>query len=164
MKNIFKYLSMILLIAICTSCETEEGYADYPSENSPVVDLAGEWYVQTFVDGTIVTDYSLLTTSNTSSDDGSEIQIFDHKNIWWFKVKSPINGLTFSGSDLASDVDGYEITVNINNGIIKKDGAKASNTNTIVDLISFDIEFSDEPGVIYHIEGFKRSGFLEDEH
>ena len=32
------------------------------------------------------------------------------------------------------------------------------------DSISFNIEFSDDPGTIYRIEGFRRTGFLEDEH
>jgi hypothetical protein len=32
------------------------------------------------------------------------------------------------------------------------------------DLISYKIEFSDDPGTIYEVNGYKRTGFAEDEH
>ncbi len=165
MKNIFKYFAVILFIAAFTSCETEEGFEDFKIEKSSVADMSGDWYVKTFVGGNEAIDYSLITTSNVATDDGSGIQIFDHKNIWWFNTQSPItlNSLSFEGTNLASLVDDYAITVNIVNGIIVKNGTK-SNSGKTTDSISFDIEFSDDPGTIYHIEGFKRTGFLEDEH
>jgi len=165
MKNLFKYL-IIIFVATLFSCETEEGYEDYTLERSKAVEISGDWFVQTFVGTTMVLDYSLITTSNTSVDDGTMIQIFDHQNIWWFNAQSPVdlNVLTFSGNDLASAVGSYEITVSITNGLIEKGSTVTSDTNQVADSISFDIEFSDDPGTIYHIEGFRRSGFLEDEH
>jgi hypothetical protein len=165
MKKIFKYLVTVAFITTLASCSTNEEYEDFKFDVSPVVDMSGDWYVQTFVDGDIEVDYALITTSNTAEDDGSEIQIFDQQNIWWFNAKTPVNvgALTFSGNDLASAVDGYEITVTITNGAILKKGT-TSTSGRISDSISFDIEFSDDPGTIYHIEGYKRTGFLEDEH
>ncbi|WP_298239205.1 lipid-binding protein [uncultured Algibacter sp.] len=165
MKKNFKYIVVILFVAAFTSCETEEGYEDFPVEKTSVNDMTGDWYVQTFIGDDLALGYELITISNTANDE-SAIQIFDHKNIWWFNTAVPANvgALSFEGNDLASDVDGYQITVNVTNGQIEKNGTVTSDTNLPADFISFDIEFSDDPGTIYHIEGYKRSGFLEDEH
>jgi len=165
MKKIFKYTLVVLFITALSSCETEEGFDDYTLEKSPVADVSGDWYVQTFVGENLALGYQRITISNTAANNGTEINLFDHKNIWWFNFKSPVNvnALTFSGDNLASDVEGYQITVNVTNGVIVKKGT-TTNSGNIADSISFDIEFSDDPGTIYHLEGFKRTGFLEDEH
>ena len=127
MKNYIKILFLSLLVVV-TSCSTEEGYEDFPVESSSVKEMAGDWYVKTFVGDAMAIDYRLITTSNAATDDGAEIQIYDHKNIWWFNTKSPasVNELTFSGNDLGSDVDGYAITVTITNGAIVKDGTTSN--------------------------------------
>ncbi|MFV9552251.1 lipid-binding protein [Algibacter sp. PT7-4] len=165
MKKIFNYIAVIMLVTVFVSCN-EEGYEDVTIKKSSVVEMSGDWYVQTFLDGNMVVDYEVITTSNTAADNGTEIQMFDHEHIWAFNSAVPVNlsALTFSGTDLASKVDDYEITVTITNGSIVKDGTVSSDTNEVADLISFDIEFSDDPGSVYHIEGYKRTGFLEDEH
>jgi len=164
MKNLLKYM-VVVFVTILSSCSPNEGYEDFTLDKSPVIEMSGDWYVQTFVGSDVVGGYSLITTSNTSADDGTEIQIFDQQNIWWFNAKVPVNlgALTFAGDDLASDVDGYEITVNITNGSIVKGGTISTSGKT-TDSISFDIEFSDDPGTIYTIAGYKSTGFLEDEH
>lgn len=166
MKKILKYILVVSFITTLFSCSPNEEYEDYTIVKSPVVEMSGDWYVQTFIGEDLVQDYVLITTSNTGADDGTEIQIYDQQNIWWFKAKTPINlsSLTFSGNDLPSNVDGYEITVNITNGVIVKEGTTAPATGTTSNSIAFDIEFSDDPGTIYHIAGYKRTGFLEDEH
>lgn len=164
MKNFLKYI-VVLFVTILSSCSPNEEYEDYTIAKSPVIEMSGDWYVQTFVGSDVVVGYSLITTSNTSVDDGTEIQIFDQQNIWWFNAKTPVNigAQTFAGNNLASNVQGYEITVNIANGSIIK-GGTTSTSGKIADSISFDIEFSDDPGTIYTIAGYKRTGFLEDEH
>ncbi|MBP0903425.1 lipid-binding protein [Mariniflexile gromovii] len=147
------------------SCTSEEGYADLTLDKSAVSEMSGDWYVETFVNGNLALGYEVITVSNTPEDDGTAIQIFDHSHIWEFNTAVPVNisSLTFEGSNLASKVDDYEITVNITNGAIVKNGTTSTSGRT-ADKISFDIEFSDDPGTIYHIEGYKRTGFLEDEH
>ncbi|XCF06118.1 lipid-binding protein [Tamlana crocina] len=167
MKNHLKYILILLslTVSLFTSCETEEGYKDFNVEKTDVIELSGDWYVETSLNGSVVLGYEIITTSNTANDN-SAIRIFDHEHIWAFNIAVPVNveNLTFEGSSLSSDVDGYQITVNITNGKIEKNGTLTSDTNMTTDLISFDAEFSDEPGNIYHIEGYKRSGYLEDEH
>jgi len=161
MKNIVKALIFLTSLVVFVSCD--EGGDPDPGVTS-VVEMSGDWFVQTFVGGDMVADYARISTYNTAADDGTEIWVDDHSNIWGFKVKSPINltGLTFSGAALESDLVDV-ITVNITNGIIIKDGATTSGGNT-ADSISFEAEFSDDPGTTYMLIGYKRNGLLEDEH
>lgn len=165
MKKIFNYIAVLMIVAVATSCN-EEGFEDVNLEESSVIEMSGDWYVQTFIGGNMVVDYEVITTSNTAADDGTSIQMSDHEHIWAFNSAVPVDlsALTFSGSNLASKVDDYEITITVTNGVIQKDGTVSSGSNQVADLISFDIEFSDDPGSIYHIEGYKRTGLLEDEH
>lgn len=162
MKNIVNALIFLIAANLVVSCD-EGGNLD-PGATA-VVEMSGDWFVQTFVGGEMVADYAQISTYNTASDDGTEIWLDDHGNIWDFKVKSPINlsALTFSGTNLNSDVEGYAITVTISNGTIVTNGATTSGGNT-ADSISFDAEFSDDPGTIYTMIGYKRNGLLEDEH
>lgn len=162
MKNIVKTLTLLLAVNLFVSCD--EGGDPDPGATR-VVSMSGDWFVQTFVDGEMIIDYTRITTYNTAADDGTEIWVDDNQNIWAFKVKSPVNvsTMTFSGSTLDSDVDGYVITVNITNGTIVKDGGTTSAGN-ISDSISFEAEFSDDLGTIYAFVGYKRTGLLEDEH
>ncbi|WP_298495552.1 lipid-binding protein [uncultured Algibacter sp.] len=166
MKKIFNYILVIILMTAFSACNDDEGFEELNLEKSSVIEMSGDWYVQTFIGGNMVVDYEVITTSNTAADDGTEIQMSDHEHIWAFNSAIPVNltDLTFSGSNLESKVDDYEITVSVTNGVIQKNGTVSSGTNQSVDFISFDIEFSDDPGSIYHIEGYKRTGFLEDEH
>ncbi|WP_379824450.1 lipid-binding protein [Flavobacterium notoginsengisoli] len=129
--------------------------------------MAGDWYVQTLVNGVVVVDYKLLSTYNTAANNGKEFWIDDHGNVWDFKVKAPLtlSALSFAGNNLASSVDDYDVNVNITEGKITKNGATSTGGHK-VDGISFKAQFSDDPtpGTIYEIKGYKRTGFPEDEH
>lgn len=160
--NITRVLVAMLVLTSFVACD-EVGDTD-PGGTSTEA-MAGEWYVQTLVDGEVVADYALISTYNTSANDGKEFWLDDEGHIWDFKVKSPItlSSLSFAGSNLASSVDGYDINVNITEGKITKNGATTTGGHT-VDGISFKAEFSDDPGTIYEIKGYRRTGFIEDEH
>jgi len=164
MKNIFIYAFLIICTATFTSCE-EDGYEDFTKVQSPVLDASADWFVEGFAGDTQITGYFKITTSNTNANIATEIQVNDLGNFWEFKVNSPIdmNALTFGGTDLQSDVDGYEVSVTITNGAILKN-AHTTDIGSITDSISFDVEFSDNPGTIYTLKGYKRTGFLDDEH
>jgi hypothetical protein len=43
-------------------------------------------------------------------------------------------------------------------------GAGLSTTGNVTDKISFEITFSNEPGVVYKAVGTRKTGFVEDEH
>jgi hypothetical protein len=147
---------VLMVFTTFTSCDEVE---DIDVGGTSVEDMSGDWYLE--FNGS----YYLMTTYNTAADNGQEMWIDDNQNFWWFKAKCPVNAtsLTFAGSDLPSSYDGYDITVTITNGKIEKGTAVTSGGNKS-DAISFDIEFSDDPGTIYSLAGYKRTGFAEDEH
>ncbi len=161
--NITRVLVAMLVLTSFVACD-EVGDTD-PGGTS-VEAMAGDWYVQTLVDGEVVADYALISTYNTSANDGKEMWIDDHGHVWDFKVKSPVttSSLSFAGSNLASSVDGYNINVNITEGKITKNGATSTGGHT-VDGISFKATFSDDPDALtYEVKGYRRTGFIEDEH
>ncbi|WP_264553394.1 lipid-binding protein [Flavobacterium sp. N2038] len=173
-QNITRILVAVLVLTSFSSCD-EVG--DIDAGGTSVQSMAGDWYVQLLAaDGEVVEDYGLLSTFNTSANDGKDFWIDDHNNMWGFKVKTPvtISSLSFAGNNLASKIvrdiastpniiETYSVNVNITDGKIVKNGATSTGGHT-VDGISFKAEFSDEPGVIYEIKGYKRTGFAEDEH
>ncbi|KAA5828140.1 hypothetical protein FPF71_04705 [Algibacter amylolyticus] len=166
MKTINKYIVISILslffVSSLVSCDETE---DADAGGTKTEAMAGDWYVQTFVGDNLVLDYQLMSTYNTAANNQSEIWVDDHHHIWDFKVKTPVNvsALTFSGSDLESSVDDYDVNVTITNGTITKGDTETSGGN-MSDGISFDAEFSDDAGTTYTIKGYKRTGFAEDEH
>ena len=164
MKLKINFILLLVVSAFFISCDND-GYEDYDAGGTNVEDVSGEWYVQLLLEEEVIVDYSLISTYNTAANTGSEMWVDDHQNIWWFKVKTPVNvqAKSFSGTGLASNVDDYEITVNISNGMIAENGATTTEGD-VADGISFDIEFSDDPGNVYTVEGYRKTGFLEGEH
>ncbi|MGQ8338852.1 lipid-binding protein [Sunxiuqinia sp. A32] len=164
MKNYFIYL--ILAVALLASCDKKE---DYEQINSNAMEAAGEWWVD-YNDGTGGSGYYKLHTYNTASDLGDTIWIDDVDEFWVYKVKCPVNieDLTFSGTGLTSvalwDGEPYDITVNITNGKIIKNAVTNLASGVTADSIYFEIEFEDDPGTIYQAAGFRKTGFVEDEH
>jgi hypothetical protein len=125
--------------------------------------VAGEWFTTFNLSGETGGSYHLLTTSNTAANLASEFLLNDNAETWDYKVKTPLNldAKTFGGTGLVNLA--YDITVNIANGKILP-GAATSSGGNVTDSIYFQIEFSDDPGVIYDVAGYRRTGFLEDEH
>ena len=172
-KAINKIALISILLVGLVSCENN-GYEDFTQVNTPSVALNGEWYVQTLYNGKVVVDYKLISTYDTAAN-GAEMWVDDKGHIWNFKCKSPVNvdALTFAGNKLASSVvdddpktpnviETYDINVNITEGKVIKNGATSTGGQT-VDAIQFKAEFSDDPGSIYEIKGYKRTGLLEDD-
>lgn len=173
-QNITRILLAVLVLTSFTACD-EVGNTD--AGGTSVQAMAGDWYVQTLLNGKVVSNYALITTYNTSANDGKEMWIDDHLfHVWGFKVKLPVtlSSSSFAGSNLASSiiddvaatpnvVETYEVNVTITEGKITKNGATSTGGHT-VDAIYFKAEFSDDPGAVYEVKGYKRTGFIEDEH
>ncbi len=163
-NKFFKWINLSLIIGLTFfSFSCDEVGGDDDMGGTAVKDMAGDWYVKTFVGSTEVLGYQLISTYNTAANLSTEMWIDDHQNIWEFKVKSGVDysAKTFSGSALQNDY--YNITVNITNGKVLHGAATTTGGNTS-DSITFEAEFSDDPGTIYRIAGYKRTGFAEDEH
>ena len=143
------------------SCQKE-----YEAEQITNNEMSGQWFVQTYYGGTtadnVVLDYEQIVTSNTAAANGSQILIDDKGNIWPFKVKANVSGMSFSVENGANQVEDTAF-VSICNGDIIADGGRSIFTKTVVDSIYFEAEFSDDPGETYIIAGHYRTGFIEDE-
>ena len=155
MKKVL-YLATMLLCMAFTSCQKED------IGGTATESLAGEWYLMASVDGSPIYGPFHLLTYNTSANNPNEIWIDDSKNFWDFKVKGTgdINTLTFSAAN-AQNMK-YDCTVNITNGKIIKNGG-TQNNGSPADLLMMDVEFSDDPGTIYHLEGVRYSGLEEND-
>lgn len=156
MKKVL-YLATMLLCMAFTSCQKED------IGGTATESLAGDWYLVASVNGNPIWGPFHLLTYNTSANNPNEIWVDDQKNFYTFKVKATgdINSLTFSAAS-AQNQNGDEITVNITNGKIVKNGGVQKNGSP-ADLLMMDVEFSDDPGTIYHLEGVRYSGLEEND-
>ena len=155
----------MLLCMAFTACQKEE------IGGTATESLAGQWYVEANMlddDGSVIEDpYGIgrfqILTYNTSANTPNQIWVDDSKNFWNFKVKvnGDISSLTFNAAG-AENQRGDEITVNITNGKILKNGG-VQNNGSPADYITMDVEFSDDPGTIYRLEGVRYSGLEEND-
>ncbi|MDB4107612.1 hypothetical protein N9595_04025 [Bacteroidia bacterium] len=181
-KNII--LILIAGFAI-TSCQDE-----YEAGTVPGHEVAGEWYVVTYIGGTPVVGHELISTYNTAAADGKEMWLDDLGHIWPVKAKigmSPENN-SFSGTgdnieapiysydtldiirdetidpidSIQENFEGYE-TVTVTEGKVIQDAGR-SKTGVITDSVYFKGEFSDDPGSVYEFAGHRRTGFGEDDY
>ena len=60
-------------------------------------------------------------------------------------------------------VSGYDIKVKVLGGSIEL-GTYEAASKTKTDAINIELEWSDDPGTTYRYKGYRRTGFLEDEH
>ncbi len=178
-------LILLALIAIgFVACQDE-----YEPEMIPGNELAGEWWVETSVGGTVVLGHERILTYNLASATGDSIWLDDHGHIWPFKAKIAANAgnATFSGTgdnmevtwttydtaDIIRDPNidpidsvtvtgsGYE-TITVEGKIIA--GAGRSLTGVEMDSIHITATFSDDPGTEYVFAGHRRTGFVEDDY
>ncbi len=168
-KNI---IYVVFLILVFAACDLKE---DYEQIDSKVVEYAGEWYVKYTNDSLGTSGYSTIITYNTADDVADQIWLSDQGHYWDYKVKIPVNGnvenMTFGSSAMAQNaVKDYEIDVLVENGIVIKDGVKNLPSGAITDSIYFEIYFEDLEDATnvandrIIVAGYRRTGFLEDEH
>ncbi len=155
-------------ISLLNSCEKTKD----PGATS-AVKVANEWWVTLDLNGT--TDvYGIghfrIATYNTSANDNS-IFVDDYKNGYGFKINATANysDLTFSSAPSASNEyfipgsSSFPETVTLTDGkILSKAGH--SKSGIIADSIHMKVEFSDDPGNIYEMNGVERTRFPEDDY
>ncbi len=153
------FLSAFALVALA-SCD--EG-GDPDAGGTATAKFAGDWHILVSDDSGPITDYGLWSTYNAASNDDN-FWIDDYDNTFELKTKVQVtdsNTMTFEGQPDSPELyAGFN--VHITNGKIMKNAAHSFGGH-VVDSISFDIEYTEDPGVIYHCAGHKRTGFLEDE-
>ncbi|WP_428741670.1 lipid-binding protein [Tenacibaculum sp.] len=166
MKNINIIKTLILLIAVSLFISCDEGGDPVPGGTN-VEAIAGDWWVVALEPDGITPayggDYVQFSTYNTAANDNTFW--LDDNNIWMqIKSKATVNlsSLTFESEPNTQELYTDE-TVTVTNGVFTK-GTYTTESNTVVDEISFDAEFSWDPGAVYKFKGHKRTGFLEDEN
>lgn len=159
-------LNLLILLGLFVFGFTACDLGDDPAVGGTATEeVAGEWWTTFTIDGEDIygIGYQVITTSNTAANVPTEFLITDDGHTWDYKVKVPLNldAKTFGGTGLENLA--YDITVNVTNGKILP-GAAISTGGNVTDSIYFEVEFSDDPGTIYEVAGYRRTGFLEDEH
>ncbi len=129
------------------------------------VSVANEWWVTLDLDGTqdvYGIGHFLIATYNTAANDNT-IWIDDYENGWDAKFKSVVDykTLTFAASDAQNEY--YNITVNQTDGKILLKGGHSKSGN-VADSIHMKVEFSDDPGDVYEMNGVERTKFPEDDY
>ena len=159
MKKIF-FLSGAVIFLLCSCKKNLPDVGKTAAEK-----MANEWWVTLDQGGTqdaLGLGHFKIATYNTSANDDS-IWIDDFQSGWQvkFKAKADYNNLTFSTTDAPNEY--YPITVNLTDGKILLNAGHSKSGN-VVDSIHMQIEFSDDPGTIYEMNGGARTRFAEDEY
>lgn len=154
---------MIVCISmVFSSCDLTETPV---IEGTKLEEMCGEWWFRISSGGDLVApNYFLLTTSNTSANTNVDLLLDDHET-WPCKVKCKVDLSTLAFVQQANIANYYSsnIGVSIKEGKILKKAATTTGGN-VSDSIYIKFEFADDPGTEYIYAGYKRTGFLEDEH
>ena len=141
-------------------------YEDPKITDTSTYPLSGEWWVRLMDEGgNVLVDYVPFLTYNTSSNKGDSMWVDDEGNTWQFKVKAAcdVKNKTFKTDSTVSVYPGYNIKVDIKDGTVILKGAKTK-TGNVTDSIYMKIGFEDDPGTVYIIAGFRRTGFKADDY
>ncbi|MBC7885724.1 MAG: hypothetical protein H7X99_09630 [Saprospiraceae bacterium] len=163
MKNlIVPYFIGIFLTLSVMSCDL----TNTPDiEGTQLQEMCGEWWFRISSGGDLVVpNYFMVTTSNTAANTNTDLLLDDH-GTWPCKIKCTVDlsSMTFISQNSISNFYDEDISVNIKEGKILKDAATTTGGN-VSDSIYIKFEFADDPGTEYIYAGYKRTGFLEDEH
>lgn len=160
MKKYFYILTLCVLSI--SACKKDE-----PVGGTAVQDLSGEWWVQ--IDGK--GDYYGISTYNTADNSSSQMWL-NLTNFWgsstqtvFGKVNVNLDNKTITGQNIINAgtyTGGIKFTVT--NGKITTNGAVGPSSKAPTDAIALDVEFSDDPGTVYHLKGYHRTKFVEDDH
>ncbi|MCW3789807.1 lipid-binding protein [Plebeiibacterium sediminum] len=143
MKRLVIIFMFIVSLVSCTE--------DAEVWNSSTVDLAGQWWIQTYdTNGQLVEDYGNVLTYNTAADDGSMWVNLSNLGSFGQITEVSTQDLTFAGEDV------YVIS----GGKVLFDVAK-SKTGIVTDSIFMTVE---KDGIDYVLRGHKKTGFPEDEY
>ena len=160
MKKIFLIITASSAIFIFNSCQKVK-----QAGATNAVKMANEWWVTLDLNG-VQDVYGIghfrIATYNTAANDDT-IWVDDYHGGWnvKFKAAADFNNLTFTANNAQNEY--YNITVNETDGeIFPKAGH--SKSGNIADSIHMKLEFSDDPGNIYEMNGVERTKFPEDDY
>lgn len=155
--NIYTLIIALFLILSLVSCKK-----DNPDPGGTAVEeVAGEWWVQWDEDPG---SYASISTYNTTANIPTEMWFEDHFYETKSKISVNTSALTFSAAAVKNSDPEYDVDITITKGKIIVDGAKGLVSKAVTDSISYEVEYSDDPGTIYKMSGYRRTRFAEDDH
>ncbi len=180
-----KKYSLILLGAFAlffTSCEFLDGldeYSDPTVEYTATYPLNGEWFVHLDMltgadeNSDAAADWSLdpygagytkLMMYNTATNRNDSIWI-DDLGFWPTKSKISCNAANKSFTSItdAENLLKATATLTVVRGGVYLKGATTEAGN-VSDSINIVVTWADDPGTFYRYAGYRRTGFLEDDH
>jgi hypothetical protein len=169
MKNNILILAAFVAFVL-GSCKTEDIDPGAAANN----DLSGEWFVEynhsVYGHDPFGVGYTRLLTATSASQAANELIITDEENFWEFRVKArmDVSSKTFGSADTLRDYI-HDIKVLVRNGRIIED-AVTTTAGAVADSIYFEVWFEDLEGATgipsdtLFVSGYRRTGFLEDEH
>lgn len=153
------FMALVVTGIVLSSCSKKPDV-----EYTATYKMAGEWFVEYYLNGSAVTDYSKILTYNTADVSASQIWVVDTLT-GGFKAKLDVDypALSFKAMDKAPNLYHPGNTIKVYEGKVVP-GAGHSKSGSLVDSIYLKLEFSDDPGSVYEIKGHQRTGFFEDEY
>lgn len=153
------FMAFTVSVMVFSSCSKKPDV-----EYTPTYKMAGEWFVEYYLDGSAVTDYSKILTYNTADVASGQVWVVDTL-VGGFKAKLEVDypTLSFKAMDQAPNLYHPGNTIKVYEGKVLP-GAGHSKSGNQVDSIYLKLEFSDDPGSVYEIKGHQRTGFFEDEY
>ena len=140
-------------------------------EGTKLQAMCGEWFVGVFIDGEDVGGggYYLVTTSNTAANNETDLIINDHELLvpdaapLSVIAKVNLSAMTFDKADKLANLTSGEAAVSIIEGKIIKGAATTTGGNK-ADSIYVKFAFENDPATEWVYSGYRRTGFIEDEH
>lgn len=172
-KNIL--LIGLLVLAVTYSCDKLDSLDDYKDVDpgkTATMPLNGEyWVTLDLYDSTAMTwvrdyygaDYTRIMLYNTSTNQADSMWI-DDLGFWPTKCKiacDPKNKAFLPSEVHQADITDADVKVFL--GSLITNGAITSGGN-VTDSIVIELEWADDPGFRYRYAGYRRTGFLEDDH
>lgn len=124
--------------------------ANWPTKAKIKCDPANK----SFVPGEYLANYSEKFVTTAGLDAFKKKYDLEYKLIGNFDKNAVIDSILVSG---------YDITVKVIKGSIEL-GTYEAASKTKTDKFTIELEWSDDPGTTYRYNGYRRTGFLEDEH
>lgn len=165
-----KYIkySLILLVFGLLSCDLGSEPA---IEGTKLQAMCGEWYIGVFANGEDIGNGGrfLITTSNTAANNETDLIINDHELLTpdadpvAVVAKVNLPAMTFDKADKLPNMEAGKAAISIIEGKILK-GAATSTGGNKTDSIYVKFTFENDPATEWIYAGYRRTGFLEDEH
>jgi len=163
-------MKKIIIIAgiVClafAACKKDQPTVDV----SATYPVSGEWWVQYFLGGTDESGYVKLLTYNTSSNRADSLWVDDNSDFWQEKIKIrsfvDIKNKTFSIKDAVNinDARANPTKVTLVDGKVLLGMAKTPGGNKS-DSIYVRFIYSDDATDTFVCAGYRRTGFVEDDH